>query len=1659
MKKTRYLVSFCFALILFAVGVRTADAATFTVNSLDDNSDGTCDGVHCSLKEAINAANANPDSDSIVFTTGAGTITQGAQYTITNPVDVDANSVGIILTKGLSTSAESSGVTIRGFTMYPGNGKAATYLYGTNNTFGGADVSDRNIIIDHGSNAGNALQIFGTNITVRNNYINVQSDGVTVDTTYTGILVQDNATGAIIKDNIITSGGGCGIQLFGVNIGTVNIVGNRIGVGANGTADLNPFVGICDRDDRTMNGLITIGGPSSDLRNIISGAVQQGIYLTATYTGGFKIENNYIGTRADGQAALANGAGGIDIRDVCNGGICIIGGPTSDHRNVISGNTTNGIAFASGVSGWKIQGNYIGLNAAGTAAIANTNNGINATAGAIANIVIGEDSPTPTSYNVISGNGSCGVQINATSASVKINGNYIGTNATGTAAVPNNTCGVRTQNTAIHVTIGNANATSPTNLVSGNNGVGLDINGTIYLYSSMVGLNLAGTGSIANTSHGVSIVGSSAQVGAGNLTNGFNVISGNGVQGLIISNMDAADSVVIAGNYIGTNKNGDAGVPNGQNGIKIAGSNAAGALTLGNGMTTTIYNIISGNNIHGISIDPGSTADINIYGSFIGTNKAGTGAVANGGVGISINNVQNIDIGNTNGTGKNIISGNVGDGIETSDNCNNTRIYGNYIGLGADGILVVGNGAEGIDDHSGGLKIGSDIGRNFIGGNSNGVVLFGGSGTEIRNNYIGLAIDGVTKVPNINNGIEVGNITGAKIGGSNANTGNIISMSATKKGINLSSGTSKYISIRRNMFLPPAVGEYTTISFALGANEGINKPTVTYADTSYAYGTTCNGCIVDLVAGTNFQTTTADGAGNWSIHANLGTVGVGYTSAYFSTKNTVTNNTSGPVDVNITEDSTSPTDLVVTSTTGHSTNTAAYTFTGTKEAYSSVERDGSGWIAVEAGTIWSYPVTLAEGANIFNLCSVDYSNNRSGTGVYTITLDTSAPSAPTLSYASNVSGTTASITVTGEAGTSIYVNNVDTGTNVGNLGNATISVSVINGVSNTYVIKLVDDATNPSPTATATIQGGDPIVYGGGGGGGNNNNNDTVEDTEDTEEDLGEDVLAGEEEAVEENYDEEIEEPTEETAEEEAEEVEETEDTEEGSEEDTEEAEDTEETEEGTEDVTEGYVKPVIATPQQNVVTEQISEDGNQIIIYTEDNESKILEITIDKENVKAKPTFSEVIKTNDINNVIKEAKLGIDVEKVFENLSADQDQDNISDAWEEAYFGDKDFNGEADTDRDGLTDLEEYQYGSNPTNMDSDGDGLSDMTEIYGVGTDPTSWDSDGDSISDVKEIFTGTSPVEFDANKKEIDATVYGAYTDSDSDGVSDYIEEMNDTDPYASDTDGDGLTDGDEIKYNTNPNAVSQVGSLSTTFSNFGSSKKVKSIKTVFMGTSEKNSNVLITVLDLNNQPVLVLEGKTDGNGVFAVYPESEIANGEYKIFVVATDRNDKVKDISPLKEIEVDNTIDVGSIIASKFNGTAFSSNMKSTTSKPKFTATAKPGTIIFGTWKSFVFTSVLMSDSMTGEFTVEAPTDLEEGDHTVYFYPVDPVTGVQGEVMMVNFTVAGATLANDNIRPEETDSSKLPIIIVSVLLIVAGGYIFYRKSSLGRKEEKKLIDKL
>lgn len=272
--------------------------------------------------------------------------------------------------------------------------------------------------------------------------------------------------------------------------------------------------------------------------------------------GSGKVEGCYIGTNAAGTAAgPGNATGGIVIGSANN----TIGGLTPDKRNLISGNAGAAIAtgFGAGFGSNVIQGNLIGTNAAGTAALPNSG-GVAIGDSRQSNNLIGGASAA--ARNVISGNSQSGIGLGGLNPTSRtpgtiVQGNYVGTDLTGTVAIPNSD-GVSIIDGNSGNLIGGTNP-GEGNLISGNtnNGVNLASDGNLF-QGNLVGTNAVGTGSIpGHASGGVRVGGNNNTIGA-TAAGAGNHIAYNSNFGVVFSGGSAYVGNRISSNSIHGNNGG-----------------------------------------------------------------------------------------------------------------------------------------------------------------------------------------------------------------------------------------------------------------------------------------------------------------------------------------------------------------------------------------------------------------------------------------------------------------------------------------------------------------------------------------------------------------------------------------------------------------------------------------------------------------------------------------------------------------------------------------------------------------------------------------------------------------------------------------------------------------------------------------------------------------------------------------------------------------------------------------------------------------------------------------------------------------------------------------------------------------------------------------------
>jgi len=609
-----------------------------------------------------------------------------------------------------------------------------------NNIIGGTTASQRNII---SGNSADAIRIdASTGTLIQGNYIGFNSAGTsTIGNGYAGISMvaaSDNTTiggTAVGAGNVISGNGHEGIFMLACSNNIIQ--GNYIGINpaGNGTYG-NSHEGIY----MYGSSFNTIGGTSAAARNIISGNMHQGMVMNAGSNNN-TISGNYFSLNAEGNAKLNNNWSNIMIISSTGN---TVGGTTAGERNVIAGSNYDGVEFSS-ASGNTVIGNYIGTNAAGTVALGVGRIGIYAYGGSNNNILGGSASGMG---NVVSGGNQEGICVDA-STGTRIQGNYIGTTADGTAGLGNRFAGISIVNASNDTTIGGT-AVGAGNVISGNGHQGIYISDSSsnFIQANYVGTNATGDAAIGNSQHGIYLTGSSSNTIGGNSAAARNIISGSGNQGLKLLNGSNNNS--ISGNFFSLNAAGTAKLNNNWSNIMIVsstgntvggttagarnviagsnydgveledasnnsvignyiGTNAAGTVALGvgrigiylrgsnnniiGGSTAGMGNVVSGGNQEGICLDA-SIGNL-IQGNYVGTTADGTAGLGNRYAGISIVNASNnTTIGGTADGAGNVIAGNASQGISIQSS-SVALIQANYIGVNRSGSII-GNGGAGI---------------------------------------------------------------------------------------------------------------------------------------------------------------------------------------------------------------------------------------------------------------------------------------------------------------------------------------------------------------------------------------------------------------------------------------------------------------------------------------------------------------------------------------------------------------------------------------------------------------------------------------------------------------------------------------------------------------------------------------------------------------------------------------------------------------------------------------------------------------------------------------------------------------------------------------------------------------------------------------------------
>ncbi len=505
--------------------------------------------------------------------------------------------------------------------------------------------------------------------------------------------------------------------------------------------------------------LFAAGSGGSQLLGVaVDDASGNGVTLDA---GSVTLNDNYIGLNLAG-AAAGNGGNGVYVSAASAQNFIGLNGSGASGvvANVISGNRGSGIVLA-GSSANTVVANRIGTNAAGTSAIANRGDGIwitqrsrgNEIGGtAFVDTVTGKtNNPTgskgtvtpvfvvPPLGNLISGNGGNGVMIDTGSLDNMLNGNFIGTTASGDGALGNAGNGVWIDRAPGNSLVGCKFVNNPFvyyNVISGNrqNGLRITSSDNVTVQGNFFGAGANNTTIVKNRLDGILVDGSSANTQVGGVIPLGNVSAGNGRNGIEVTGRVRG---FVTFNTFGGLLAFKGAAPNGNDGLLITS-------TGGNNLVRT--NVFSGNTRNGIEL-AGNAWGVTVDPNIVGLNTKGNGVLPNGGNGLLIDGTAHGN--NIGGTLRSVIpqntfSGNQGYGVVITGLAHDNRVFRSFIGTQLLGVKALGNEKGGvlIAGHAYGNLIGlrTHTPANLISGNAGiGVTLSSGTfGNSVINNYIGL---------------------------------------------------------------------------------------------------------------------------------------------------------------------------------------------------------------------------------------------------------------------------------------------------------------------------------------------------------------------------------------------------------------------------------------------------------------------------------------------------------------------------------------------------------------------------------------------------------------------------------------------------------------------------------------------------------------------------------------------------------------------------------------------------------------------------------------------------------------------------------------------------------------------------------------------------------
>ncbi|MBI5754635.1 hypothetical protein HZA41_00265, partial [Candidatus Peregrinibacteria bacterium] len=329
--------------------------------------------------------------------------------------------------------------------------------------------------------------------------------------------------------------------------------------------------------------------------------------------------------------------------------------------------------------------------------------------------------------------------------------------------------------------------------------------------------------------------------------------------------------------------------------------------------------------------------------------------------------------------------------------------------------------------------------------------------------------------------------------------------------------------------------------------------------------------------------------------------------------------------------------------------------------------------------------------------------------------------------------------------------------------------------------------------------------------------------------------------------------------------------------------------------------------------------------------------------------------------------------------------------------------------------------------------------TESKKTENEPTAFETIIASIIDNIETKTeNTSPTDCSAENGE---------EDRDSDGLSDMMECYLGTDKTKKDTDGDGITDGEEVlSYNTNAVDSKSIPNLETpikpSITNLFKGTLIADNTPLISGTAKPFSMLTFILINTNGDRYIAGKKQTEKEGKF-LFEFPALLDGEYSILIEEQDaETKKIIAVSDPMPMSIQTDIAFSAPIIESLSGEKIGTNTENrlitSDRRPKIIIkNPMPGNIIMAQWQSAIFASAILADSLDQSVAIAPPKELELGDHTVWIYSINPKDNRRSEDTKLEFTIRDAIA-----KTAISIFSKQNLILLIALFILATGTLFF-----------------